>query len=111
MVNKKCKSEKDKADGTFEEYLTSIDEFVEAQKLSKKACDDEDIYCNPSIFEGLSGENLKTAVRVCEVSTRGCTHAIRDVEEADRRSEKIHEKWNKASKALSDCEHKKKGKK
>jgi hypothetical protein len=111
MVNKKCKMEKDVADGTWEEYLTSIDELVETEKLRDKACLDEDNYCNPSIFEGLSGENLKTAVRVCEVATRGCTHAIRDVEEADKKNDKINEKWKKASKALSDCEHKKKRKK
>jgi hypothetical protein len=111
MVNNKCKNEKDKADGTFDEYLTSTDELVEAEKLRDKACLDEENYCDPAIFEGLSGDRLRTAVKVCESTTRGCTHAIRDVEEADRNHDKMHEKWNKASKALSDCEHKKKGKK
>lgn len=108
MSKEKCKVEKDREQGLWNELLEAGNESFAAWGIRERFCQNASDSCQPQIFEGAKGERLRLALNGCRWYTMACADARRDVEEANRKIAQKYEKWKVAEKALSDCEHKKK---
>lgn len=109
MGKKKCEDEKKKADSTFnaksDYFINTVydakEAVIEKAEIWYKSCDTERL-------KRFSGDKLVAAQNACDEAREDCGKAITHFKEVSTQYKKLEEEDDKAEKALSDCEHKKK---